>query len=218
MRRLASIDIPLDSGDFCVMDRRVVDVLRSMPERTRFVRGLRSWSGFSQIGIEYERSARNAGQPKYTFASLTRLALNGILSFSNVPLKLASWMGMTLCALSLLVILLVIVWASMDAAILGMRPREVAGWTSLVSLVLLLSGVQLLMLGIIGEYLARLFDEVHARPPWIIAEAHGFGDKNRDGELGWFVRQEKRNHALTEVQQERGTDSTAHTTEDATIC
>src|SRR5438093_8571196 len=105
LRRLASIGIPVDAGDFCVMDRAVIDVLKAMPERTRFVRGLRSWSGFRQVGVAYERSLRHAGASKYTFSKLVRLAVTGMLLFSSVPLKLSAWSGFFLCAISLLSIL-----------------------------------------------------------------------------------------------------------------
>ncbi len=188
LKSVASIDIPLDSGDFCVMDRTVVDVLKSMPERTRFVRGLRAWSGFRQIGIPYERSARYAGNPKYTLTKLVHLALDGILSFSSAPLRMASWAGCLLCLSSIVLIVLLVGWALSDVRIFGVRPRDAAGWTSVVSLVLFLSGIQLLMLGIIGEYLARVFDEVHARPPWIIAQALGFPEQKWRHETGWYAR------------------------------
>src|SRR6266446_1920821 len=187
LRRLASIDIPVDAGDFCVMDRAVVEVLKAMPERTRFVRGLRSWSGFRQVGIAYERSARYAGAPKYTVSKLVRLAVTGILLFSSVPLKLSAWSGFFLCAASMLSIPVMIGWALVDFRLFGMRPRDVAGWTSLVSLILLMSGLQLLALGVIGQYLARIFDEVQGRPPWIIVYALGFPERSAPHDLGWFA-------------------------------
>ena len=105
LRWLASVEIPVDAGDFCVMDRAVIDVLKAMPERTRFVRGLRSWSGFRQVGVAYERSLRHAGAPKYTFSKLLRLAVTGMLLFSSVPLKLSAWSGFFLCAIAMLSIL-----------------------------------------------------------------------------------------------------------------
>jgi dolichol-phosphate mannosyltransferase len=187
IRRIASIDLPLDAGDFCVMDRVVADVLCDQPERTRFVRGLRSWAGFRQIGVPYEREARWAGQPKYTLAKLTRLALDGILCFSSVPLRAAAWLGMTLCAAAVLLAILVIIWWASDLRLLGMHPRDVAGWTSLCSLILFVSGLQLLVLGVIGEYIARIFDEVKGREPWIIADALGFETETRELRIGWHV-------------------------------
>jgi glycosyltransferase involved in cell wall biosynthesis len=206
LKSVASIDIPLDSGDFCVMDRTVVEVLKAMPERTRFVRGLRCWGGFRQVGIAYERSARYAGSPKYTFFRLVHLALNGILSFSSVPLRLASLAGICLCLLSLVLIVSLVGWALFDVRWFGMQPRDVAGWTSLVSFILLLSGMQLLMLGIIGEYLARVFDEVHARPPWIISHSRGFPAEKQRGEIGWFAQERPSNRtcgAIPDLPSER---------------
>jgi dolichol-phosphate mannosyltransferase len=187
LRRLASIDIPMDAGDFCVMDRAVVEVLKAMPERVRFVRGLRSWSGFRQVGVPYERSWRHAGTPKYTFSKLLRLAVTGMLLFSSVPLKLSAWSGLCLCALSVLSILLMVGWALVDVRLFGIRPRDATGWTSIVSLILLMSGLQLMALGVIGQYLARIFDEVQGRPPWIISHALGLADRSSPHDLGWFV-------------------------------
>lgn len=184
---LGSVEIPVDAGDFCVMDRSVVEVLKAMPERSRFVRGLRSWSGFRQLGVAYERSTRHAGEPKYTFSKLLRLAVTGMILFSSVPLKLSAWGGFFLCALAMLSIPIMVVWALVDIRLFGMRPYDVAGWTSLVLLILLMSGMQLLALGVIGQYLARIFDEVQGRPPWIIAYALGFGERNSSHDLGWFA-------------------------------
>lgn len=186
LKRVASIDIPLDSGDFCVMDRSVVEVLRSLPERVRFVRGLRSWAGFRQTGLAYERQARQAGEPKYTLTKLMKLALDGIFAFSSVPLKLANWAGIGLCAGSLCLLVVLLAWWSLDMEWMGMRPGAALGWTSLCSLILLLSGVQMLILGIIGEYVARVFEEVKGRPPWIIGQALGFSSEQATAGLGWF--------------------------------
>lgn len=170
----ASIEIPLDAGDFCVMDRKVVRVLNSLPERTRFVRGLRTWSGFRQTGIEYDRDQRDDGESKYTLSKLFRLAFDGILGFSALPLRIASFMGFAFCACSALLVLTLIAWRMSDLTVLGMHPANSMGWTSLVSIGMFLSGVQMLMLGIVGEYIARIFDEVKGRPAWIVADANGF--------------------------------------------
>lgn len=174
MRRVSSIDVPLDSGDFCVMDRVVVDVLRVLPERTRFVRGLRSWAGFRQIGYEYERHARQKGESKYTLGRLFGLAASGLVSFSSLPLRLASWLGMGLCLLSLTLIGILGIWWATELQIAGIHPANAAGWTSIVSLVLLVTGLQMLMTGVVGEYIARIFDEVKGRPGWVIARAVNF--------------------------------------------
>jgi len=175
LRQMASIEVPLDAGDFCVMDRAVVDVLKAMPERARFVRGLRSWAGFRQTGFEYERHARYGGEPKYTFRKLVQLAVNGVLCLSSSPLRWASWMGVMLCGASVGLIALLLVWWFSRTTLFGIHPSNSIGWTSIMSMLLLLSGLQLLMIGIVGEYLARVFDEIKQRPPWIVARAYGFG-------------------------------------------
>ena len=187
LKHLASIEIPLDSGDFCVMDRKVVDVLRSLPERSRFVRGLRSWSGFRQVGIEYDRDSRQAGRTKYSMPKLFRLAMDGFLCFGNLPLKLSSWLGIGFCGLSVSLFGLVIGWWASDVQVLGMHPRHAVGWTSLCSLILLLAGVQMLVLGILGEYLARVFEEVKGRPQWIIASASGVATDVEPRSADWFA-------------------------------
>jgi glycosyltransferase involved in cell wall biosynthesis len=174
MKRIASIDVPLDSGDFCVMDRAVVDVLNALPERERFVRGLRSWAGFKQTGVEYERSARHDGVPKYTLVKLIALATNGLVSFSSAPLRLASWLGFAMCGCSAMITVLLAAWWLSNIRIAGINPADTVGWTSMICVVQFLTGVQLLMTGIVGEYIARIFDEVKGRPAWIIARAINF--------------------------------------------
>jgi polyisoprenyl-phosphate glycosyltransferase len=171
LKAIAEIDVPLESGDFCLMDRKVVDVLLAMPERNRFLRGLRSWVGFRQVGVEFERGKREAGEPKYTLRKLMQLALSGYVGFSTIPLRLASVLGVLSATLGFLVAF----WAVM-ATILG-APTP-AGWASTLSTVLLLSGVQLLVLGVIGEYLGRVYDEVRCRPAYVIEQTTGF---ERDG-------------------------------------
>jgi glycosyltransferase involved in cell wall biosynthesis len=189
LKRLSTIDIPLDSGDFSLMDRSVVDALKALPERTRFVRGLRSWVGFRQTGVVYERDARFAGEAKYTFKKLLQLAINGILSFSSAPLRLASYLGFALCGISVLLIGFLVAWRLSDLSLLGMRPGMQMGWTSLISLILFLSGIQMLVIGAIGEYLARVFDEVQGRPPWIIGYAHGFDTLRAQSRIGWCANE-----------------------------
>lgn len=174
LKRIAAIDMPLDSGDFCVMDRAVVDVLNALPERERFVRGLRSWVGFRQIGVEYERSARAGGRPQYTFAKLCSLAVSGLISFSSAPIRLASWLGFGLCGCSALMTVLLIAWWVSGVRIAGVNPSDTVGWTSMICVVQFLTGVQLLMTGIVGEYIARIFDEVKGRPAWVVARSINF--------------------------------------------
>lgn len=174
LKNVASIDIPMDAGDFCVMRRCVVDAINSFPERTRFVRGLRSWAGFRQTGFPYERNARLAGESKYSLRKLFQLAFDGFVGYSAWPLRLASFAGILQCLISLFLIVGLVIWRLSDMSFLGMRPADSVGWTSLVSIMLFLSGSQMLVLGLIGEYLSRVFDEVKARPNWIIADTKGF--------------------------------------------
>lgn len=162
LARISDLDIPLDSGDFCLMDRSVIELLEQLPERQRFVRGLRTWVGLRQTGIEYERPARAAGTPAYTMRALVRLAMDGLVSFSSVPLRLVTRLGV-LSALFAMCMGLWVVWSVFSGQSV---PR---GWASLACLVLLMASVQLISLGIIGEYLARVFLEVKRRPTYLIA-------------------------------------------------
>jgi dolichol-phosphate mannosyltransferase len=175
LRRVADIDIPLDAGDFSLMDRKVVDALNALPERGRFVRGLRSWVGFRQVGLAYERSARSAGRSKYGFGRLLALALDGLVSFSWLPLRLASLVG----AVSAGIAAAYLAWALVARAFLERTPP---GWASLVGVFVFLGGIQLVVLGIIGEYLGRVFDEVKGRPAYLVAGRSGWaGPATRRG-------------------------------------
>ena len=160
LQRVANIEIPLDAGDFCVMDRRVVDLLVRMPERNRFVRGIRSWVGFKQIGVPYERQARHAGSPKYTFRKLLYLALDGLVSFSHMPLRIITVLGFTVSLLSFLVALFYLI----KKITFGIG---VAGFTTLVVSIFFLAGIQLMTIGVIGEYIGRISDEVKHRPLYV---------------------------------------------------
>lgn len=173
LQKCASIDIPLDAGDFCVMDRKVVDVMNALPEQSRFVRGLRTWAGFRQTGIAYDRNARDEGESKYTISKLFRLAFDGILGFSALPLRIASVLGASFCVVATFLIIGLVIWRISDLTLWGMHPAHSMGWTSLVSIALFLAGIQMLMLGIVGEYIARIFEEVKGRPGWIVAETIG---------------------------------------------
>ena len=163
LRRIAGNDIPENVGDFRLMSRRVVDALNAMPERSRFLRGMTSWVGFRQVGVEYDRDARYAGESKYGPRKLLRLALDGITSFSTVPIKLVAWLGFV-CVVFCLIVL---AWALYTRFFTDAAPQ---GWTSLLVVVLLLGGVQLLSLGIIGQYVARIFDEAKQRPLYLVSE------------------------------------------------
>lgn len=166
LRRIARIDIPLDSGDFCLIDRRVVDAMRSLPERNRFVRGLRAWAGFRQVGVPCERPARYSGEAKYTWAGLLKLGIDGLLAFSTVPLRLGSYLGL-LTALAGMVYTLVALVAKI---FVGHVP---AGWTSIIAIILVLGGVQLVLMGLLGEYLSRVYEETKGRPTYVVDRAYG---------------------------------------------
>lgn len=168
MDRLSDTRIPLDTGDFRLMDRRVVDALLAMPERDRFVRGMVSWLGFSQIAVPYHRAARTAGATKFSFFKMLRFAMDGIFSFSIVPLRLATWTGFAASGIAILGIALAVV-----ERIFGV-PGLVKGWTSVMTAVLFIGGVQLICIGIIGEYVGRIYGEAKRRPLYVLRERIGF--------------------------------------------
>ncbi len=167
IKRITNVDIPVDVGDFRLMDRRVAASLSSMREYNRFVRGLSAWVGFRQVGVPYKRAARKTGETKYPLRKMLRFAFDGITSFSYLPLQLATYTGFTIAGISVIGILITIILRlSGSEAFLGQA-------STLVS-VLFLGGVQLIFLGIIGEYLGRIYDEVKRRPLYIVNEALGF--------------------------------------------
>lgn len=170
LQRLSDVDIPLDAGDFRLMDRRVVLAMRQLREKHRFMRGLSSWVGFKQIPVEYERAERFAGETKYPLKKMVRLALVAVTSFSYLPLRLATYFGFSLAALSLVSIILTIILRLAGNSFFEGQA------TTLVS-VLLLGGIQLIFLGIIGEYLGRIYDEVKNRPLYLVSRAYGFVEK-----------------------------------------
>jgi polyisoprenyl-phosphate glycosyltransferase len=166
LNQLSDLDIPLDSGDFCLLDKRAVDAMRGLPERKRFVRGLRTWVGFRQIGLPYERDKRFAGEPKYTFTKLLGLAYDGIFSISTTPLRIVVYIGFGLAALAFLGGLLVIY----DKLVYGIA---LVGWSSTIVIIAFLGGVILFALGIIGEYVSRIYEEVKSRPLYVVKEKLG---------------------------------------------
>lgn len=168
IRKITSVDIPLDAGDFRLMDRKVVNALNQMREQKRFMRGLSVWVGFNQTGITYKRDARKAGETKYPLRKMIRFALDGITAFSYLPLQLATYFGFATAGLSLLFLIVVVV-----LRLTGSGESFYGQASSLVS-VLFLGSVQLIFLGIIGEYLGRIYDEVKRRPLYIVAEELGF--------------------------------------------
>ena len=170
--RLSKTDIPLDTGDFRLMDRKVVDALLAMPERDRFIRGMVSWLGFSQTAVSYRRAPRLAGETKYPLFKMVRFAIDGIVSFSTTPLRLATWLGFGVSAAATAGILF-----ALYARLFG--KHWVQGWTSIVIAVLFLGGVQLICLGIIGEYVGRTYGETKRRPLYLVQERLGFSADKR---------------------------------------
>jgi dolichol-phosphate mannosyltransferase len=168
--RITDVDIPLDTGDFRLMDRKVVDQLNRMKEHHRFIRGLTSWVGFKQTGIPYVREERFAGATKYPLRRMVKLAITAITGFSIFPLQLATFMGFVTAGMSSLFILGVII-----ARLSG--SQAFAGQATTLVMVLFLGGIQLISLGIIGEYIGRIYDEVRGRPLYIVSEAAGFEEK-----------------------------------------
>jgi dolichol-phosphate mannosyltransferase len=170
MASISELRIPLDSGDFCLMDRSALDLLNSLPERQRFVRGLRTWVGLRQVGVEYERDARAAGEPQYTMTKLIKLAMDGLVSFSSLPLRLVTRLGILTLVVSVALAIWVIGSVIYERAT-GVLPdgHTPQGWASTACLVLFMGSVQMISLGILGEYLARIFLEVKGRPTFMIA-------------------------------------------------
>jgi len=170
---ISDLDIPLDSGDFCLMDRQVVDLLKHLPERMRFIRGLRSFVGFRQVGLAYERAARSSGRSKYTMPRLIGLALDGLVSFSSYPLRLVTQLGLA----TIFAAMILLVWVLRDAFIHRTAPP---GWASTVVVVLFMGAVQLFSIGILGEYLRLIFLEVKQRPTYIVRTYEGTGGQEVD--------------------------------------
>jgi dolichol-phosphate mannosyltransferase len=201
IRWLSDTEITLDTGDFRLLDRKVVDAIVAMPERDRFVRGMVSWAGFRQIGVPYHRAPRFAGETKYPLGKMVRFALDGIFSFSIKPLRLSTLMGFVSAGLALVAI----VYA------LGIRlftQQWVTGWTALIIAILFLGGAQLISLGIIGEYIGRLYGEAKRRPLYLVRETLGMDgpvqgyprlegsreDRTRPDRRSWLERRGVQDH------------------------
>jgi polyisoprenyl-phosphate glycosyltransferase len=166
IKRLTKVSIPVDTGDFRLMSRRVVEALRRSPERHRFLRGMVSWVGYKQIGVDYDRDERLSGTTKYPLPKMMRFAIDGITSFSDIPLRFASYFGFVASAAAFVYALVVIGYK-----LLSLNPPEYTrGWASTIVAVLFLGGVQLMSLGILGEYLGRVYDEVKGRPLYFISD------------------------------------------------
>ena len=169
LNAISPINIPLDSGDFCLIDKKVADVLNvDMPERIRFVRGLRAYAGFKQIGLEYERAERFAGKEKYTFRKLVKLAMDGIFDFSTLPLRLASYLGFFIAIPSFLLGMFFVLHRIFNFKVFGHSPTDTPGLATVVVGIFFLGGVTLIILGIIGEYIGRIYYEVKRRPFYVI--------------------------------------------------
>jgi len=168
LRKLADVEIPTDTGDFCLIDRSVIDILNLMPERTRYLRGLRSWVGFNQTAVPFSRDARFAGEVKYTFRKSFKLAMNGIVSFSQVPLRLSTYVGLFAAIVSIFMALLILYWR------IFVPNSPLTGFTMILVAVFFLGAVQLVCIGILGEYIGRIYEEVKGRPLYTISEIVGF--------------------------------------------
>lgn len=164
LRRMTSVDIPADTGDFRLMDRRVVEALNRMGESHRFLRGMSAWVGFRQKPIYYDRPARVAGETKYPLRKMVRFAMDALTSFSDAPLKLATNLGILVATLAILYGITTVV------RYFFFHEKWQAGWASIITILTLLSGVQLITLGLIGEYIGRIYDEVKGRPLYLIAD------------------------------------------------
>lgn len=162
LNMLSPINIPLDTGDFRIIDRKIVNVLKEMPEKDKFLRGQIAWMGFSQSFIEYDRDKRLSGEPGYTFSKLLKLALDGIFSFSNIPLQIATLVGTTVSFISFLLI----IWVIFQKIV---NPNyDIQGWYSLMVSVLFIGGIQLISIGVIGEYISRINSNTKSRPLYIL--------------------------------------------------
>ncbi|GAC1402453.1 MAG: hypothetical protein NVSMB56_17450 [Pyrinomonadaceae bacterium] len=181
---LSEVQIPLDVGDFRLIDRKVLDVLLAMPERARFLRGMVSWVGFKQTAVMYRRAPRLAGESKYPLWKMVQFATDGVISFSFVPLRFAVWMGFAAIGIAFLGILY--------AVIARLITNDwVPGWASIFTAVLFMGGVQLITLGIIGEYIGRIYGEVKRRPLYVVSERGGFenqGEKHNADEEKSFTQ------------------------------
>jgi len=170
---MTDVDIPVDTGDFRLIDRRVCDTLKTLPERNRYVRGLVSWVGYKQCAVEYVREERFAGETKYPLRKMLKLATDALTSFSLKPLKLSIWIGVLISILSFGFLIAVIVMRLLNFDFMP-------GWASLIVVSLFFNGVVLIMLGIIGEYIGRIYDEAKGRPLYIVAERIGYGDERKE--------------------------------------
>lgn len=169
---MTDVKLPVDVGDFRLIDRKVCDAMKCLPERSRYVRGLVSWVGFKQTSVEYHREKRFAGETKYPLKKMLKLAGDGIFSFSYKPLKLATFVGMLVSVFSFIYLVVVLIQKFI-------KNDVVSGWASSIAVTLFLNGVMLIVIGIMGEYVGRIYEEVKARPLYIIGEFVGFEDDRK---------------------------------------
>jgi polyisoprenyl-phosphate glycosyltransferase len=179
LRALTEVNIPLDTGDFRLMDGKVCEAMRGIREKNRFVRGLVSWVGFRQTAVEYVREERFAGESKYPLGKMLRFSMDGITSFSYKPLKVATYLGFVISFISF-------VYLIVSLGLKVFTDSTVAGWTSLIACVLLLNGVILILLGILGEYVSRIYDETKNRPLYVLRNKKVEPAKPREGNLRVF--------------------------------
>ena len=173
--RISNMELPKDTGDFRLIDRKVVDALKNIPEQNRYLRGLVPWIGFRQCGVEYERDKRHAGETKYTLHKMMRLAFDGVTGFSDEPLYLSLRAGILVSLSSFLLILFYVIKK------ICLPASTIQGWTSTIILILFIGGIQLTSFGIIGLYIGRIYREVKRRPLYLVSEVYGFEDSKGDG-------------------------------------
>ncbi|WP_234736572.1 glycosyltransferase family 2 protein [Tellurirhabdus bombi] len=184
MKSISYVDIPLDSGDFSLISRRVADVLNKMPEESRFIRGMRTWIGFKQVGVEYERDARAAGEAKYTFKMLRKLAYNGIFNFSEFPIKFVTQLGVASIGIAVIYFIQTLI----KKYVFNDVPE---GFTAMIFLLILFSGVQLIALGLIGEYVLRIFFQTKGRPLYVVREV--ICEQERQLDRNFLIPDEQKN-------------------------
>jgi dolichol-phosphate mannosyltransferase len=172
LRKLTDLEIPLDTGDFRLIDRKVCDVLKTLKEKNRFVRGIVTWVGFRQTAVEYVRDPRYAGETKYPLKKMLKLSIDAITSFSYKPLMIASYVGFAMSSLSFLYLLYVLYLRLFSH-------DTVAGWASIVSIMLFFNGITLMMLGVMGQYIGRIYDEARNRPLYVVKRTMGFDREQR---------------------------------------
>lgn len=174
IRKLSDIKMPVDTGDYRLMDRKVVEVLKDMPETNRYIRGMVSWTGFKQTPVEYDRKERFAGKTKYPLNKMVKLALDGMVSFSSKPLRVAEYLGFFAVIVAIIIFLYAFIYK-----IVGGK-NLVTGWASIMTTVTFLGGVQLITIGILGEYIGRIYDETKERPLYIVEKKINICDKDKE--------------------------------------